>query len=219
VVSAIITAAGAGARFGGDVPKQFARMANGKRVVENAIAPFLQAGVGEIILTVPRGYENRVDVPKMVQLLPGGENRAESIRAALACVSDAAEIVLVHDGVRPLVCVSLITAVIAAARVHGAAVPGLPLAETIKEVDAAGRVVATPARARYAAVQTPQGFQRGVIVAAYASADSLAGYTDDASLVEAMGGAVFIVPGQRRNIKITTADDLHIANAWMEAQE
>lgn len=145
----------------------------------------------------------------MTATVAGGDSRSESVRAGLAAVADAAEIVVVHDAARPLAPPSLFDAVIAAVRAGAdGAVPALPVADTVKEVDGE-QVVATLRRERLVAVQTPQAFRAERLRAAHAAGG---GATDDAALVEAGGGRVVVVPGDPDNVKITTPRDL----AWAE---
>jgi 2-C-methyl-D-erythritol 4-phosphate cytidylyltransferase len=150
---------------------------------------------------------------EVAALATGGASRAESVRAGLAVVPLGAEIVVVHDAARPLASDELFDAVIGAVR-DGAdgAVPGLAVADTLKRVDDV-RVTATVDRVGLVAVQTPQAFDARILRAAHAgSADA----TDDAQLVEAIGGTVVVVPGDPRNLKITGPADLMIAAALLE---
>jgi 2-C-methyl-D-erythritol 4-phosphate cytidylyltransferase len=134
----------------------------------------------------------------------------------LAAVPDDADIVCIHDAARPLASAELYDAVVGAVRAGAdAAIPALPVADTIKVVDGAGRVIATPDRATLVAVQTPQAFRADVLRAVHAAGGES---TDDAALVEAAGGVVMTVPGEVRNAKITTPDDLDRARAWLVAR-
>ena len=206
-VWALIVAAGWGERFGG--PKQFSEL-GGVRLVDHAIDT--AAGTCDaVVLVVPdaddwQGAE--VDA-----LVTGGATRAASVRAGLAAVSPGAEIVVVHDAARPLATAALFEAVIAAVR-HDAdgAVPGLAVTDTLKRIDDV-RVTATVDRVGLVAVQTPQAFRAGILREAHASADDA---TDDAALVEALGGTVVVVPGDPRNVKVTGPADLMIAAALLE---
>ncbi|MBO0886204.1 MAG: 2-C-methyl-D-erythritol 4-phosphate cytidylyltransferase, partial [Acidimicrobiales bacterium] len=142
--------------------------------------------------------------------VPGGATRAGSVRAGLAAVPEAADIIVVHDAVRPLASPALFRAVVGA--VEGGAdgaIPGLPVSETLKRVDQ-GAVVATVDRGDLVAVQTPQAFRAGILRAAH-EGDPEA--TDDAALVEAVGGTVVVVPGEDQNLKLTVARDLILARA------
>jgi 2-C-methyl-D-erythritol 4-phosphate cytidylyltransferase len=146
--------------------------------------------------------------------VPGGETRSASVRAGLACVPSDADIVCVHDAARPFASPALyrrvIDAVVAGA---DAAVPAVPVADTIKVVDAAGVVVATPDRSTLVAVQTPQAFRRAALLAAHASGGEA---TDDAALIEQAGGRVVVVDGDPGNRKITVPTDLDWARTMVE---
>ena len=144
--------------------------------------------------------------------MPGGGTRADSVRCGLGAVPAEAAVIVVHDAARPLASPALFAAVIAAVTGGGAdgAVPGVPPSDTIKTVDESGTVTGTLDRERLVAVQTPQAFRAGVLRRAHAGAP-VAGATDDAMLVEAMGGTVRVVPGEPGNLKITDPDDLGAA--------
>ena len=206
-VWAVIVAAGWGERFGG--PKQFAEL-GGARLVDHAVAT-AAATCDAVVLVVPdaddwQGAE--VDA-----LVTGGATRAASVRAGLAAVSPGAEVVVVHDAARPLASPALFERVIAAVRDDAdGAVPGLAVTDTLKRVDDV-RVTATVDRMGLVAVQTPQAFRADILREAHASADDA---TDDAALVEALGGTVVVVPGDPRNLKVTGPADLMIAAALLE---
>ena len=206
-VWAVIVAAGWGERFGG--PKQFSDL-GGARLVDHAVATASQA-CDAVVLVVPDASD--WEGAEVTALATGGASRAESVRAGLAVVPVGAEIVVVHDAARPLASDELFDAVIGAVR-DGAdgAVPGLAVADTLKRVDDV-RVTATVDRVGLVAVQTPQAFEAGILRAAHASS---ADATDDAALVEAIGGTVVVVPGDPRNLKITGPADLMIAAALLE---
>ena len=146
---------------------------------------------------------------KVSALVPGGAERSGSVYRGLQ--ETRADMVLVHDAVRPFISEKLLERVVAATREHGAALPALPVVETIKEV-VDDRVVGTPRRERLWQAQTPQGFDRGLLLRAYHAAGTDAMATDDAALVERLGHAVCVVPGEADNRKLTTPEDL----AWAE---
>jgi 2-C-methyl-D-erythritol 4-phosphate cytidylyltransferase len=162
------------------------------------------------VLVVPDARE--WEGAEVAALTTGGATRAESVRAGLAAVPATAEIVVVHDAARPLATVDLFGAVIGAVR-GGAdgAVPGLALADTLKRVEDV-RVTATVDRVGLVTVQTPQAFDAATLRAAHASGGDA---TDDAALVEAIGGTVVVVPGDPRNLKVTGPADLMIAAALL----
>lgn len=203
---AIVVAAGSGARFGG--AKQF-RAVGAERLVDRAVEAAARCCDG-VVVVLPEGTS--WDGPKVDAAVPGGETRAASVRAGLAAVPAAAEIVVVHDAARPLASDALFRAVIDAVE-SGAdgAVPGLAVSDTIKRVDAR-RVVATVARDDLVAVQTPQAFRATALRAAHT--DDGDG-TDDAALVEADGGTVVVVDGEPTNLKVTGPEDLMLVNALL----
>ncbi|EWT03830.1 2-C-methyl-D-erythritol 4-phosphate cytidylyltransferase, partial [Intrasporangium chromatireducens Q5-1] len=141
-----------------------------------------------------------------VTVVAGGAERGDSVAAGLGALSGGVHVVLVHDAARCLAPSTVFARVIEAVRGGAAAaVPGLPVVDTIKEVDACGRVVGTPDRSRLRAVQTPQAFSRTVLERAHAVTSDA---TDDAALVERLGEPVIVVPGDERALKITTREDL-----------
>jgi 2-C-methyl-D-erythritol 4-phosphate cytidylyltransferase len=162
--------------------------------------------VTEIVVALPPG----VAAPDGTIGVPGGSERSHSVRAALAAASDD-EVVVVHDAARPLVTAELVQACLAALGDAEAAIAAAPVTDTIKEC-ADGRVVRTLDRSRLWAVQTPQVFRRAALQRALdQDHDAIGAATDDASLVEAMGGTVHVVPAPRENLKVTTELDLRVA--------
>ena len=217
-VSAIVVAAGSGRRFG--AAKQFALL-RGKPVLERSLEALAgHPQVDEIILVLPPGETGsryRKRWPKVTAVVRGGEKRQDSVRRGFARVSSGpADLVLVHDAVRPLVSREVISRVIAQAKESGAAVAAVPVEDTIKE-EAAGVVVRTLDRDNLRRIQTPQAFARRVLERALRKArrDRFYG-TDEAALVERTGHPVALVMGDRRNLKITTAADLKIAEALLD---
>ena len=206
-VWAVIVAAGWGERFGG--PKQFAEL-GGARLVDHAINTASNT-CDAVVLVVPDAADwQGADVDALVT---GGATRAASVRAGLAAVSPGAEVIVVHDAARPLASAALFEAVIAAVRDDAdGAVPGLVVTDTLKRVDDV-RVTATVDRMGLVAVQTPQAFRAAILREAHASG---ADATDDAALVEELGGTVVVVPGDPRNLKVTGPADLMIAAALLE---
>ena len=213
----IIPAGGTGRRMGGEIPKQYLSLA-GIPILVHTLREFQQSPfVNEIFLVVPEGdvtdvrrdLVERYDLAKVSLVVAGGRERQDSVRNAIMHVRDEHEIILVHDGVRPFVTGALIERTVAGAKEFGAAVPGIPVRDTVKAADATGRVVKTVQREGLWLVQTPQAFRREVILAAYerASADGFYG-SDDASLVERTGIPVRMIPGDADNIKVTTPEDL-----------
>ena len=147
-------------------------------------------------------------------MVAGGNSRAESVRRGLDAVPDSAEVILVHDAARPLASPELFASVVAAVTEGGAdgAIPGLAVSDTIKVVDDTQRITATLDRSTLMAVQTPQGFVAHLLRQAHAGG---AEATDDAALVEALGATVRVVPGEPRNLKITTPADLRTAEQFL----
>jgi len=202
----ILVAAGRGDRFG--QPKQFCDLA-GSRVVDRScrlLAPVCDG----LVVVLPAGAE--WDGPGIP--VAGGETRSDSVRAGLRSVPDDADVIVVHDAARPLATRSLLDAVLAAVRAGAdAAVPALPVPDTLKRVDGT-RVVDTVDRTGLVAVQTPQAFRAAALRAAHATS---AAASDDAALVELAGGTVVVVPGDPRNLKITRPADLSVAAALLDA--
>ena len=217
-VTAVIVAAGQGRRFGS--AKQFASL-KGMPLVYWCLERFEKhPEVDDLVLVLPPEEEKETYLKRYKKLravVPGGRERQDSVRNGFEKVApDEAGIVLVHDGVRPLLGESLISRVIQAARESGAAVPGLPTEDTIKEVQ--GReILRTRDRGSLFRVQTPQGFSYPVLKKALESATRDAFYgTDEAMLVERLGLKVVLVEGDPRNIKITNPSDLRVAEALLE---
>ncbi len=204
-VWAIVVAGGSGRRFG--QMKQFALL-DGRPVLEWAVEACRPSATG-VVLVVPGSMIGTLSCGADA-VVEGGATRSDSVRAGLAAVPASAEVIVVHDAARPLASPQLFRIVIAAVTDGGAdgAIPGLPVGDTIKVLDDEHRVTATLDRSTLSAVQTPQAFRADVLRRAHAAG---AGATDDAALVEALGGTVQVVPGDRRNLKLTTPEDLRAA--------
>ena len=216
---AILVAAGRGERLGASRPKAFLEVAGQALLLRAARAFEAAALVDGIVAVVPEDeVENaRVllgPIGKLRGVVPGGARRQDSVLEGLKAAPDAWDgTVLVHDAARPFVPPELVDAVVVAAREHGAALPVLPVVDTIKRVQG-GRAVATVDRAELAAAQTPQGFRFSLLVRAYEQAfRDRVSLTDESMAVERLGRDVAIVPGSPDNRKITTQGDL----AWAEA--
>lgn len=216
LAAAVVVAGGSGRRVGGGVRKQYLEVA-GEPLLLRAVRPFLRhPGVGSVVVVLPP--EDAASPPSWlaqtgVRVVPGGEERGDSVRNGLLATPEDAPVVLVHDGARPFVSAEVITRVLEAAR-SGAAIAAVPVADTIKEVDADGTVRATPDRSRLWAAQTPQGFPRALLLDVHARADA-EGFraTDDAALCERYGIPVRVVEGDPGNLKVTRPADLDIAEA------
>lgn len=223
VISVIIAAAGAGRRFGGEWNKIF-ELIGGRCVFLRSIDLFAgRDDVCEILLVASADDREHIvqafadELARLgVRLVTGGETRSESVRNALAAVSDEATLVCVHDAVRPGASAESIDEVFAAAERTGAAILAWPISGAVRRVSA-DNVIAEPLdRDDLWQAQTPQVFARDVINRAYAlGADA----DDDAELVRATGQDVHVVRGGPGNIKITTADDLAVLRAVMESQQ
>jgi 2-C-methyl-D-erythritol 4-phosphate cytidylyltransferase len=203
---ALVVAAGRGERLGKPVPKAFANLA-GRPMVEWSVGTLQRvAAVTEIVVALPPGMA----APDGTIGVRGGSERSHSVRAALAA-APGDDVVVVHDAARPLVTAELVEACLAALGDADAAIAAAPVTDTIKEC-ADGRVVRTLDRSRLWAVQTPQVFRRAALQRALdQDHDAIGAATDDASLVEAMGGTVHVVPAPRENLKVTTELDLRVA--------
>ena len=204
-IAAILVAAGSGSRFGGETPKQFLSLA-GKPVIRHGA----QSLAAHVDLLLPVGDAEPIDMAlagiEHLPPVPGGATRQDSVLAGLeALVPHAPDIVLVHDAARPFIPAGTIPALLAALHEHPGAIPGQPVADTLKRVEA-GVIAATVPRDGLFRAQTPQAFRFEVLLAAHRA--GIAGATDDAALVEAAGGTVAIIPGSEGNIKLTYSDDL-----------
>jgi 2-C-methyl-D-erythritol 4-phosphate cytidylyltransferase len=221
---AIIAAAGAGTRMASDRPKQFLLLA-GKPVIFHTLQVFEECdSIDEVIVVLPAAESagflslgGKYGVRKVARVVPGGVTRADSVKRGLMAIRSAtAEIVAVHDGVRPFVTVDEIDSTVAAAKANGAAILVAPVTDTIKEVNGAS-VSRTLDRASLRRALTPQCFRYEVLRDAYQHADvNDPSLTDESALVEQLGRPVSIVEGSARNIKITTAEDLLIAEAILK---
>jgi len=216
----VVVAAGGGRRFG--APKQFAQI-GGRAMVQWAVDAARSVADG-VVLVLPPGDVGENVAPRGATagagprsatagadvVVAGGETRAASVRAGLAVVPAGADVIVVHDGARPLASPALFRAVVDVVRGGAdAAVPGLAVADTLKRV-VGDTVTATVGRDDLVAVQTPQAFRAAVLRHAHAGASEA---TDDAALVESLGATVRVVPGDPRNIKVTTVADLEVAQA------
>jgi 2-C-methyl-D-erythritol 4-phosphate cytidylyltransferase len=219
-IGIVVAAAGRGTRVGANVPKAFLPLA-GLPLLAHALRPFLRfPGVVRVAVVVPdpalaAGVPG-CDDPRTV-LVRGGAERQDSVAAGIAALGEV-DLILVHDAARPLVGEDTIRAVAEAAVLYGAAVPILPVPDTVKELDGAGFVAGSPSRDCLGLAQTPQGFRAELLRRAHAraSADGFRG-TDEASLVERLGERVSAVPGSPRNFKITDALDLRRAEDLLHA--
>ncbi len=223
----LVVAAGRGSRAGPGIPKQYRPLA-GKPLITWTLSTLLKAAptarLKAVIhaddLNAYRAAIADLKTADLARLLPpafGGELRQDSVRLGLEALAqeDPPGIVLIHDGARPFASAELLARARDAAVRHGAAVPGLPLTDTVKQVDAAARIVATPRRETLRSVQTPQAFVFDLILAAHRKAAQAGqtGLTDDAAVAEWVGHAVYVFEGERDNMKITDTQDFARAEA------
>jgi len=218
-VWAILVAAGRGERLGLDRPKAFARLGDEPLLAEPLRRLEACPWVDGIVLVAPQGWEEPAILVaeeegcgKVHACVTGGATRSDSVRAGLAEVPADALVVLVHDAARPLLSDEVVERVLAPlSEGWDGAVPGLPVADTLKRVDGDRRVLETVGRDAVYAVQTPQAFPADVLRRALAAGDAA---SDCAGSVEAAGGRVKVVDGDPRLLKVTTADDLARIAAW-----
>lgn len=222
----VVVAAGRGSRAGGTIPKQYKNLA-GRRLLAHTLAALMRAAPGATILPVIHSddldlYQDSAASLEasagLAQPVFGGATRQASVRLgleALAGQHPCPNIVLIHDAARLFVSDTLVNQAVAAAISFGAAVPGMTLAETIKEIDSEGNVAATLPRARLRAVQTPQAFRFDLILDAHrsAAAKGILEFSDDATVAEWAGHRVHVFAGEDANLKVTTSKDLAIAEA------
>ena len=239
---AVLTAAGSGSRLGAGLPKALVPV-GGVSLLRRAAAGLIASGlVRHIVVTAPANdverfraeLEGLLDEGTEIEVVAGSPHSRQAsvalgLAAALAAVPQA-DVVVVHDAARALTPPEVTRRVVAAVRAgHAAVVPALPVTDTVKEVETgvAGepeRVVATPRRSRLRAVQTPQGFETGTLVAAHRigaerAADESLAASDDAGLVEACGGSVVVVAGDERAVKVTTPMDLALAELLLSSPQ
>jgi 2-C-methyl-D-erythritol 4-phosphate cytidylyltransferase len=228
--AAIVPAAGRGERLGPGGPKALRDLA-GLPLLVHAVRALGEArGLSEVVVVAPpddvdavrtllRGDTVLQTTDVRIQVVAGGPTRQSSVARGLAALGEGIDVVLVHDAARPLVPAELVDRVVSAVRAGAdAVIPVLPVADTIKRVDAGGRVEATIDRSVLRAVQTPQGFARAVLEQAHAAAaaaadDEASAATDDAGLVERWGATVLAIPGSEEAFKVTRPIDLMLAEA------
>ena len=225
-VAALIPAAGSGARMGGPVAKPFLQL-DGREILAHTLEVFENApliddvwvmvGAGDV-LACRRGIVERYGFKKVRGVVPGGASRQESVRRGLRRLDAGVDLVVVHDGVRPFLTEAVLRETLACAAAYGAAVSAVPLRDTLKRVSGRGEVEATVPRDHLWRTQTPQAFRRELLDAAHRQARQQGlSATDDAGLLESLGHPVRVVPGLEGNIKITTPDDLDLAERLLGA--
>jgi 2-C-methyl-D-erythritol 4-phosphate cytidylyltransferase len=214
----VLVAAGRGERLGDERPKAFARLGVLPLLAEPLRRLDECEWIDGVVVVAPPGWEEpsillaeELGATKVASCVSGGATRSASVRAGLAEVPADADVILVHDAARPIVPPEIVPRLLEAlGQGFDGAVPGLPVADTVKRIRD-GVVVETPARDELVAVQTPQAFEAGVLRAAAGGEGS-----DCASLVEAAGGRVKVVKGDERLLKVTTRDDLRRVEALLE---
>jgi 2-C-methyl-D-erythritol 4-phosphate cytidylyltransferase len=224
-VSAIIVAAGKGIRMNDPVRKQYHLLA-GRPIIVHALSVFDNCElIDEIFLVVPKEdlafcrkqIVTPANLSKKIILVPGGPKRQDSVFNGLLTIKDKNGIVVVHDGVRPLLIRENLEACIHEAKISGACIVGIPAHDTLKRVNSTGIIVETLERDTVWLAQTPQAFRYDLIRKAHENAQQQGyGGTDDASLVERLGVAVKVINGSRSNIKITSREDLELARTMLE---
>ncbi|MEY3606664.1 MAG: hypothetical protein RL289_844 [Actinomycetota bacterium] len=218
-VAAIIPAAGSGVRLGADIPKAFLELGGLSLLTRSALTMSTVADILIIAAPVDGLDEASAQVAQVdaeIHIVAGGEHRQESVANALRMVPDDVSIVLVHDAARPLVPIEVTQNVVAAIRGGAkAAIPVLPIVDTIKRVNNQGIAIETVDRNQLRRVQTPQGFDRATLDLAYRNPEVVA--TDDAGLMDALGIPVVTVAGDERSLKITTMADVQHALSLLEA--
>ena len=220
-VWAVLAAAGRGERLGSDRPKAFARLGGRPLLAESLERLEGSDWIDFIVIAAPAEWEEpaillaeELGAGKVSSVVTGGASRSESVREALAEVADDAAVVLVHDAARPVLPEEVIERVLAPlSEGWDGVVPALPVSDTIKRVEG-DRVVETLPRGELVAVQTPQAFLTSILREALR--DDVANASDCASLVEARGGRVKVVEGDRRLLKVTSPEDLAVVEAWLE---
>jgi 2-C-methyl-D-erythritol 4-phosphate cytidylyltransferase len=226
-VVAVVPAGGTGKRMGADVPKQFLLLGGVPMMLHSLRALDRAPSVTGVILVMPKDELDRAltevveryGLKKVLKVVPGGATRQESVYRGLQEVEADVEIVVVHDAVRPFVTEDLIERSVEAARKDGGAIVAVPMKDTPKQVGPDRLIRQTLNRADLWLAQTPQTFRRELLLEAYEKAEiEQVQATDDAALVERLGHTVGIVEGSWENMKITTPDDLVIAEAMLAAR-
>jgi len=223
-VWAVLVAAGRGERFGADRPKAFAKLRGRVMLAESLERLERSDWIEAIVIVAPLEWEEpsillaeELSAGKVSSCVPGGVTRADSVRAGVAEVPDDVPVILVHDAARPLLPEAVIERVITAlGDAWDGAVPGLPIADTVKRAGEDGAVLETLDRSGLVAVQTPQAFASAALRSALGG--DLAGATDCAGLVEATGGRVRIVDGDPRLLKVTTPSDLALVETLLASE-
>lgn len=224
-VAAVIVAAGRGQRAGGNIPKQYRSLA-GTPTIRATLCAFSDHHAIDMVQPVVHPHDDNLfdaasdGLQKLLPPVAGGATRQNSVCAGLeALAAQAPDLVLIHDAARPFLSGALISRAIVAAKTHGAAVPAIAVADTVKKVDGTGTVTETLDRSRLRIIQTPQAFAFALIASAHrrAAAAGRDDFTDDAALAEWAGHPVSVFEGEEANVKLTTSEDFARAEAWRAA--
>ena len=222
IVSAVIVSAGNSTRMGG-VNKQFLEL-DGAPVIVNTITMFQRCKMIDEIVIVTRESDieeieklvKKYDFYKVNSIVSGGETRQLSVYEGVTSTVDVADLVVIHDGARPLVTVKVIEETIKAAVKHGAAATGVKVKDTVKVVDDNDNIIDTPDRTYMRFIQTPQVFDKKLYLDAVNTVENSKDFTDDCMLIEAYGKTVKFVDGDYENIKITTPEDIELAENYIK---
>jgi 2-C-methyl-D-erythritol 4-phosphate cytidylyltransferase len=219
----VLAAAGRGERLGEDRPKAFARLGDLPLVAEPLRRLEDSDWIDGIVVTAPPGWEEpcivlaeELGAGKVSSVVTGGETRAESVRLALGEVPEDAAVVVVHDAARPILPEDVLERVITSlTEGWDGVVPVMPVSDTVKRVGPDGAVLETLERAELVAAQTPQAFVASALRQAVSGLQPQSRFTDCASLVEARGGRIRTVPGDKRLLKVTSPEDLQVVAQWL----
>ena len=224
-VTAIIVAGGSGKRMGTNIKKQFIEM-NEKEILAHTIETFNRSKVIDDIIVVvgeedcqrvQEDIVNKYGYYKVSKVVKGGKERQDSVYNGLIAVQKETEYVMIHDGARPFISETIIEKALKVTKEKKATVVAVPVKDTIKVVNQEGKVEGTPNRSTLWSVQTPQSFEKQLLMRAYEFArEKKLDVTDDSMIVEAYGSEVHIVEGEYNNIKITTIEDLDLGQAILK---
>ncbi|WP_026478127.1 2-C-methyl-D-erythritol 4-phosphate cytidylyltransferase [Alkaliphilus transvaalensis] len=224
---AIIVAAGKGKRMGAEGNKQYILLRD-KPVLAYTLEVFQDCpDIDEIIVVVAQGeveyckenIQQKYELNKIVSVIEGGKERFDSVYKGIVEAQDDCNVVVIHDGARPFISQEIIINTIKEAKVEGAVIVGVPVKDTIKLINQQSQVMETPQRENLWAIQTPQTFKYSLVRRAYEEINCDESITDDASLLEKAGHPVKVIMGSYENIKLTTPDDLLMAEAILKKRE
>lgn len=222
VVSAVIVSAGNSTRMGG-INKQFLEL-NGTPVIANTITAFQRSSIIDEIIIVTRECDidavaklvDKYEFTKVANIVAGGETRQLSVYNGVISASNVADLVVIHDGARPLVSDRVITETVKSAAEFGAAATGVKVKDTVKVVDDNDNIIDTPDRTYMRFIQTPQVFKKDLYLDAVNTVENSKDFTDDCKLLEAYGKTVKFIDGDYENIKITTPEDIELAESYLK---